>query len=97
MTFQPPQPPASPSPSAASQPTKAAPKPAELNLIQRYKLQDQVDQAEASETPAGKGKAWRSSPQERQKNLQQTRNNVILEARRKMQAKLEAEKAGKAS
>ncbi|KAI1342337.1 hypothetical protein F5Y15DRAFT_300044 [Xylariaceae sp. FL0016] len=96
VTFQPPRPPTNLSPSASQQ-TKVTAKPAEMNLLQRYNLQDKVDQSETSENATGKGKNWKQNAQDRQKYLQQQRTNVIIEARKKMQAKLEAEKAAKAS
>jgi coupling of ubiquitin conjugation to ER degradation protein 1 len=49
------------------------------------------------EKDLGKGKkAWSSSKEERQSLLQKRRDAMILEARRKMEAKLKAEKDGSA-
>lgn len=44
-------------------------------------------------TPTGKTKAWSSNKNERQALLQKRRDQMILEARRKMEAKIAAEKA----
>ncbi|KAI8963808.1 hypothetical protein F5Y11DRAFT_346057 [Daldinia sp. FL1419] len=96
ITFQPPPPPTSPSPSATqAQPFKAPPKPAEPDLITRYRLQDKVTTNGESESSA-KAKAWSSNRNERQALLQRRRDEMILAARRKMEAKIAAEKAGKA-
>ena len=42
-------------------------------------------------------KAWSTNKEERQSLLQRRRDEMILEARRKMEAKMAAEKAAKAS
>lgn len=104
VTFQPPPPPGSNGASAsASQPgsRKPAEKPAQPNLIQRYNLEDKVKQQqegedEASGDAAGK-KAWSNSKDERQTLLQKRRDEMILAARRKMEAKIAAEKAASAT
>jgi coupling of ubiquitin conjugation to ER degradation protein 1 len=74
------------------------------DLITRYNLQDKLsasnDDAEGSSSGAdagGKGKAWSQSRDERQSLLQKRRDQMILEARRKMEAKIAAEKATKGS
>ncbi|KAK0715747.1 hypothetical protein B0H67DRAFT_554211 [Lasiosphaeris hirsuta] len=109
ITFQPPPPGAAngasnaQSQSAAKEPDK----PAQPDLIMRYNLQDKITPGSA-ESPAseatssartgtgsgsGKGKAWSSNREERQSLLQKRRDQMILEARRKMEAKIAAEKA----
>ena len=45
------------------------------------------------EDASPKGKAWSSSSAERQASLQKRREDMILAARRKMEAKLAAQKA----
>ena len=42
---------------------------------------------------SGKGKAWSSNREERQSLLQRRRDQMILEARRKMEARIAAVKA----
>jgi len=44
-------------------------------------------------TPTSKTKAWSSNKDERQALLQKRRDQMILEARRRMEAKIAAEKA----
>ncbi|KAG8167458.1 hypothetical protein KVR01_003147 [Diaporthe batatas] len=105
ITFQPPPPPgsngASSSSSSATGARKASEKPAQPNLIQRYNLEDKVKQqqeggeAGASGDAAGQ-KAWSNSKDERQSLLQKRRDEMILAARRKMEAKIAAEKAASA-
>ncbi|KAI0840910.1 hypothetical protein F5Y06DRAFT_232979 [Hypoxylon sp. FL0890] len=93
VTFQPPPPPTSSSPSGTqTQPSKAPPKPAEPDLITRYKLQDKIN-AETETERATKAKAWSSNRDERQAALQRRRDEMILAARKKMEAKIAAEKA----
>ncbi|KAI1083520.1 hypothetical protein F5B20DRAFT_408857 [Whalleya microplaca] len=93
ITYQPPPPPTSPSPSSTtqSQPFKVPPKPAEPDLITRYKLQDKVSIESKPETTTSP-KAWSSNREERQAALQRRRDDMILAARRKMEAKVAAEK-----
>ncbi len=99
ITFQPPPPPGSNASSAAQQPKPAAPGPSHPDLITRYNLKDKVDGDAAGSSGAeasggqGSGKAWSSNRDERQSLLQKRRDQMILEARRKMEAKLAAEKA----
>ncbi|OTA63725.1 hypothetical protein K449DRAFT_421808 [Hypoxylon sp. EC38] len=94
VTFQPPPPPTSPSPSGANQtqPFKAPPKPAEPDLITRYNLKDKISASSEAER-AAKAKAWSSNRDERQAALQRRRDEMILAARKKMEAKIAAEKA----
>ncbi|KAI0171883.1 hypothetical protein GGR52DRAFT_445915 [Hypoxylon sp. FL1284] len=95
VTFQPPPlPTPSPSSTAQTQPVKAPPKPAEPDLITRYKLQNKV-QADGESEPAAKTKAWSSNRDERQATLQRRRDDMILAARRRMEATIAAEKAAK--
>ncbi|KAH6631806.1 CUE domain-containing protein [Chaetomium tenue] len=106
ITFQPPPPPgdSNGSNNAASR-VKPAPGPAHRDLITRYNLRNKIRAAESdsdepsSGTEAIKkgGKGWSTNREERQSLLQKRRDQMILEARRKMQAKLTAEKAAKRS
>lgn len=94
VTFQPPLPPTSPSPSSSSQnqAPKPPPKPSEPDLITRYNLQSQLSE-NPEETADSKPKGWSSNRSERQSALQKRRDDMILQARRKMEAKLAAERA----
>ncbi|KAL0944372.1 amfr protein [Colletotrichum truncatum] len=101
ITFQPPPPPGT-NPATASAATaaasKAAEKPSQPDLITRYKLQDKIakQQAAAAAAEAEKeksSKGWSSNRDERQALLQKRRDEMILAARRKMEAKIAAEKA----
>ncbi|KAI1210855.1 uncharacterized protein F4807DRAFT_459082 [Annulohypoxylon truncatum] len=94
VTFQPPPPPVSPTPSstAQTQTFKAPPKPAEPDLITRYRLQDKVT-ANGEAESVTKSKPWSSNRDERQASLQRRRDEMILAARKKMEAKIAAEKA----
>ncbi|KKY38571.1 putative cue domain-containing protein [Diaporthe ampelina] len=104
VTFQPPPPPGSngASSSSSSQPgsRKPAEKPAQPNLIQRYNLEDKIKQqqeeGDGASGGAGGKKAWSNSKDERQTLLQKRRDEMILAARRKMEAKIAAEKAASA-
>ncbi|GAP82464.1 putative cue domain-containing protein [Rosellinia necatrix] len=102
ITFQPPPPPPSSTTTTPSAPQgPRAPEPApEPDLITRYKLQNRVNNdGSSSETtseptaPGMKTKAWSSNREERQTALQRRRDDMILAARRKMEAKIAAEKA----
>ncbi|KAI1275354.1 hypothetical protein F5Y07DRAFT_370607 [Xylaria sp. FL0933] len=99
LTFQPPPPPASMTQSSTSQPAKAPSRPAEPDLITRYNLKDKVDKSSGGNDPdtvpgsGAKTKAWSSSREERQMSLQRRRDEMILAARRKMEAKIASEKA----
>ncbi|KAI3397767.1 hypothetical protein diail_10420 [Diaporthe ilicicola] len=102
VTFQPPPPPGSNgASSSASQSSsrKPAEKPAQPNLIQRYNLEDKVKQQEeeGASGDADSKKAWSNNKDERQTLLQKRRDEMILAARRKMEAKIAAEKAASAT
>ncbi|GJC94120.1 CUE domain-containing protein [Colletotrichum higginsianum] len=97
----PPSPPGANNASASSSaPAKAPEKPTQPDLITRYKLQGKIaaqqrQQAEA-DAAAEREKAsrgWSSNRDERQSLLQKRRDEMILAARRKMEAKIAAEKA----
>ncbi|KAL1842882.1 hypothetical protein VTJ49DRAFT_3899 [Mycothermus thermophilus] len=108
ITFQPPPPPgsnnANANPITTPQSKPAAPTPAYPDLITRYNLHDKLkaqtegDDAAASSTGSdangsSKAKGWSQNRDERQSLLQRRRDQMILEARRKMEAKIAAEKA----
>ncbi len=73
------------------------------DLITRYNLQSKVaageqqgksdDDADSQDGSGSKAKGWSASKDERQSLLQRRRDQMILEARRKMEAKLAAENA----
>jgi len=101
VTFQPPPPPgasatatggATVTPVNASKPAE---KPEQPDLITRYNLKDKLASPQPAEEQEAvpKGKAWSSNKEERQSLLQKRRDQMILEARRKMEAKIAAEKA----
>ncbi|KAI1386351.1 uncharacterized protein F4822DRAFT_313246 [Hypoxylon trugodes] len=93
VTFQPPPLPTSPSPSSAqTQPFKTPSKPSEPDLITRYNLKEKINASEEAEA-AKKTKAWSSNRDERQASLQRRRDEMILAARKKMEARIAAEKA----
>ncbi|KAI1505298.1 hypothetical protein F5X99DRAFT_368963 [Biscogniauxia marginata] len=94
ITFQVPPPPPSPAPTSIAQtPAPKAPvKPAEPDLITRYNLQDKIGSSKDEPETATKGKAWSSNREERQALLQRRRDEMILAARRKMEAKIAAGK-----
>ncbi|KAK4651456.1 hypothetical protein QC762_603520 [Podospora pseudocomata] len=102
-TFQPPPPPegsAGPAASGNANVNSAVkpPVPAHPDLITRYNLAEKLKGSEPEEDntkAGGKGKAWSSNKDERQSLLQKRRDQMILEARRKMEAKIAAEKAAK--
>ncbi|KAL7796597.1 hypothetical protein V8C37DRAFT_372340 [Trichoderma ceciliae] len=106
ITFQPPplrnqSPPSGSSGPAAKQPEK----PTQPDLITRYNLKSKVDEVAATEEKKEaaqeeedrKGKGWSSNRDERQTALQRRRDEMILAARRKMEAKIAAEKAAQGS
>ncbi|KAJ4420676.1 hypothetical protein N0V85_000498 [Neurospora sp. IMI 360204] len=102
ITFQPPPPPTSPETTATQQSAAAANKYAEKkahpDLITRYNLKDKLASApsgDAGAATAGAPKTggWSSNREERQSLLQKRRDQMIIEARRKMEAKIAAEKA----
>ncbi|KFA60238.1 hypothetical protein S40285_07738 [Stachybotrys chlorohalonatus IBT 40285] len=98
VTFQPPPPPASASATAVPV-TRPADKAAQPDLITRYNLKGKLETVAAAEkeeeNAAPKGKGWSSSRDERQAALQRRRDEMILAARRKMEAKLAANKANR--
>ncbi|KAF4950964.1 hypothetical protein FGADI_7836 [Fusarium gaditjirri] len=97
VTFQPPPPPGQSTPSSSSATASRQPdKPAQPDLITRYNLKDKLDTVSQEEQDA-KGKGWSSNRDERQASLQRRRDEMILAARRKMEAKLAAEKAAQGS
>lgn len=87
--FQPP--PSTSPPPAGLQASKAPTKPPEPDLITRYKLQDRIS-AECAQQSEAKAKGWSSNRDERQVALQRRRDEMILAARKKMEAKIAAEK-----
>lgn len=102
QSFQPPLPvPASSSSGATSSPAQA--KPLQPDLITRYNLKAKIaeeatrkeglETAEVESTPGKQkqGQAWSSNKAERQALLQKRREEMILAARRKMEAKVAAE------
>ncbi|KAK0643611.1 hypothetical protein B0T16DRAFT_392109 [Cercophora newfieldiana] len=104
ITFQPPPPPGGQATGGSTEQTHGKPedKPAQPDLITRYRLQGKLAEGagSGSETESrgsspggGKTKAWSSNRDERQSLLQRRRDEMILEARRKMEAKIAAEKA----
>ncbi|KXJ92214.1 hypothetical protein Micbo1qcDRAFT_204217 [Microdochium bolleyi] len=105
VTFQPAPPPVSSTTSASSaaqaQAQAARSKPAETDLITRYKLQSKVNSsadAQAADSQSdSKGKAWSSNREDRQSALQRRRDEMIIAARKKMEAKIAAERAAGAA
>ncbi|GAB0132506.1 hypothetical protein EsDP_00000940 [Epichloe bromicola] len=92
VTFQPPPPPGQPhSGASTASATRQADKPPQPDLITRYNLKSQI--AERGQEAETKSKGWSSNREERQSALQRRRDEMILAARRKMEAKIEAEKA----
>jgi len=87
--------PASPSPALANAKPAVA-KPAQPDLITRYNLASKIaneansDNSEITSTTGGKS-GWSQNKNERQALLQKRREEMILVARRKMQAKVAAE------
>lgn len=65
--------------------------PIQPDLITRYNLKSKLESAPASEEEK-KGKAWSSDRDVRQASLQRRREEMVLAARRKMEAKIAAEK-----
>lgn len=63
-------------------------------MITRYNLKGKLTVAEEEDK---KGKGWSSNRDERQASLQRRRDEMILAARRKMQAKIAAERAAQGS
>ncbi|GJN66859.1 hypothetical protein PLIIFM63780_004329 [Purpureocillium lilacinum] len=101
VTFQPPPPPGqAASSSSSASVTRQPEKPAQPDLISRYNLKEKIqagspaeDAGDAEADKAKKSKGWSSNRDERQASLQRRRDEMILAARRKMEAKIAAEKA----
>lgn len=96
ITFQPPPPPGASSPglSASTATTTRQPeKPAQPDLITRYNLSGKIDVSDSTESADKKGKGWSTNRDERQALLLRRRDEMILAARKKMEAKLMAEKS----
>ncbi|KAG5933929.1 hypothetical protein E4U53_000820 [Claviceps sorghi] len=92
ITFQPPPPPGQPSPGASTaSAAQQVGKPSQPDLITRYNLKSKIAADVHEEEKKGKG--WSSNREERQLALQRRRDEMILAARRKMEAKIAAEKA----
>lgn len=83
-----------PTPAARMRVTPARPaaKPAQPDLITRYNLSEKLAQNEEPEKEEAPKKVWSADRNERQMNLQRRREEMILAARRK----LEAQEKGKA-
>ena len=93
--------PTQPSSGGAASP-KPAPAPAKTDLITRYKLEKRVaaeqteekqGAADGNSSSGAKAKAWSANKDERQSLLQRRRDQMILDARKKMEAKMAAAKA----
>ncbi|KAF4975829.1 hypothetical protein FZEAL_7448 [Fusarium zealandicum] len=97
ITFQPPPPPGQSATSGSAATAIRQPeKPAQPDLITRYNLRNKLDVAPKEDQDA-KGKAWSSNRDERQASLQRRRDEMILAARRRMEAKLAADKTAQGS
>ena len=97
ITFQP----AMPMPAAASSTSASSSTPAKASqpdLIQRYnlgsKLTKKEDEEDALPSPSGK-QPWSQNKAERQDVMKRRREEMILAARKKMEAKIAAEAATK--
>jgi hypothetical protein len=95
QSFQPPL----PVPSSATNASPAQPKSLQPDLITRYNLKSKIEE-EASrpitpivEEEKKQGNAWSANKGERQALLQRRREEMILQARRKMEARVKAESA----
>ncbi|QYS93518.1 CUE domain-containing protein [Trichoderma simmonsii] len=103
VTFQPPPPRNQTPPSGSPGPAAKQPeKPSQPDLITRYNLKSKITDDTATEEKKEveedkKGKGWSSNRDERQSALQRRRDEMILAARRKMEAKIAAEKAAQGS
>ncbi|KAK4134302.1 hypothetical protein BT67DRAFT_380856 [Trichocladium antarcticum] len=100
VSFQPPPPPGGSSDNNGAPTAKPAGRPVQPDLITRYNLKDKVATPVTESAASGArgdgqagAKAWSSNKEERQSLLQKRRDQMILEARRKMEAKIAAEKA----
>ncbi|KAJ2958521.1 hypothetical protein NQ176_g11177 [Zarea fungicola] len=93
VSFQPPPPPgqSASAHSTTTSSTRPADKHSQPDLITRYNLKDKID-GDAQHDDDTKGKGWSTNREERQKSLQRRRDEMILAARKKMQAKMETEK-----
>ncbi|KAK4231407.1 hypothetical protein QBC38DRAFT_451423 [Podospora fimiseda] len=98
ITFQPPPPPgqqSSANNNNNNNNNKIPATPAQPDLITRYNLKDKLNapiEEEKAEQGGNGKKAWSQNKEERQSLLQKRRDQMILEARRKMEAKIKAEK-----
>ncbi|KAI5463352.1 hypothetical protein BGZ63DRAFT_381225 [Mariannaea sp. PMI_226] len=91
VTFQPPPPPGSSSSIHTNIPRQPE-KPVQPDLITRYNLKSKIGMVIPTEEDKN-SKAWSSNRDERHASLQKRRDEMILAARRKMEAKMAAEKA----
>ncbi|KAH7160785.1 hypothetical protein EDB81DRAFT_325830 [Dactylonectria macrodidyma] len=96
ITFQPPPPPGGSANAATAALPRQPDKPAQPDLITRYNLSGKVGTESMTEDDK-KGKAWSSNREERHASLQRRRDEMILAARRKMEAKIAAEKTAQGS
>ncbi len=97
VTFQPPPPPGQSASAHGAPATRQAEKPTQPDLITRYNLKGKIDDSETQKSDDSKGKGWSSNREERQASLQRRRDEMILVARKKMQAKMAAETTGAAA
>ncbi|PHH58646.1 hypothetical protein CDD82_2806 [Ophiocordyceps australis] len=99
VTFQPAPPPGQAIAAGASAATGATTRQTDRlvqpDLITRYNLKEKLN--EESEESGRTGKGWSSNRNERQDSLQRRRDGMILMARRKMEAKMAAEKVAEGS
>lgn len=93
VTFQPPPPPGQSASAHGAPAARPAEKALQPDLITRYNLKDKIT-VESQANEDAKGKGWSSNRDERQASLQRRRDDMILAARKKMQAKMAAEQAG---
>ncbi|KAF4126727.1 hypothetical protein GMORB2_0464 [Geosmithia morbida] len=98
ITFQPPLPPGHATTSTTTTTRQQADRPAQPDLITRYNLSGKLGTAEVGSGAHGdgggddkKGKGWSTNRDERQATLQRRRDEMILAARRKMEARMKAE------
>lgn len=95
ITFQPPPPANQTSTSTRSATAARQPeKPAQPDLITRYNLKDKLSSSPSDANQDQKGKGWSSNRDERQMSLQRRREEMVLAARRKMEAKLASQTGG---
>lgn len=98
ITFQPPPPPGQAASGVSASTTRQPEKPSQPDLITRYNLGGKLGPAPAeAEELEKKPKGWSSNRDERQVSLQRRREEMILAARKKMEAKIAAEKAAQES